>query len=219
MGIEIDLLRNYPRASRDLEGRELSKSSETRRIARQFGKEYFDGDRAFGYGGFHYQPRFWEPVIPDIVSHFGLTNSSRVLDVGCAKGFFLYDLSRALPGATLRGVDISDYAVSNAMPQVRDRIQRASATALPFEDGSFDLVVSINTVHNLDRNDCLKALSEIERVSSHGSFVTVDAFRNDAERVRMEQWNLTALTVMSTDDWKIFFAQAGYTGDYYWFIP
>ena len=35
----------------------------------------------------------------------------------------------------------------------------------------------------------------------------------------MEAWNLTAKTVMHVDEWKSFFAEVGYTGDYYWFIP
>ena len=219
LGTEIDLLRRYPRAARDLEGRDFWKSPESQRIARQFGKEYFDGDRSHGYGGFEYDSRFWEPVIPDIIEHFRLTGGIRILDVGCAKGFMLYDLLRFLPEAKVRGIDISEYAVDNALPEVRDCIQIGNATDLPFEDGSFDLVISINTIHNLNRADCRRALAEIERVSSQGAFVTVDAYRNEAERVRMEKWNLTALTMMSTDEWKEFFSEAGYTGDYYWFIP
>lgn len=219
MGIEVDLLRNYPRVLRDVEDRERSKSYESRRIARQFGQEYFDGDRSHGYGGFEYHPRFWEPVIPDLISHFGLTSASRVLDVGCAKGFLLYDLSRALPGVTVGGIDISEYAVDNALPEIKDRIQVGNATNLPFEDGSFDVAISINTIHNLNKEDCMLALAEIERVSSQGSFITVDAYRNDYERQRMEKWNLTALTMMSTDEWKEFFTRAGYEGDYFWFIP
>ena len=219
MGIEIDLLGNYPRVKRDLEGRESSKSPQSRAIARQFGREYFDGDRSHGYGGFEYNSRFWSPVVPDFIGHFGLSNSSRILDVGCAKGFMIYDMSRHLPGAIIRGIDISEYAIDNSMPEVKDRIQIANATDLPFEDGSFDVVISINTIHNLKRSDCRQALSEIERVSSQGAFVTVDAYRDEVERLRMERWNLTALTMMSTDEWKEFFADAGYTGDYFWFIP
>lgn len=219
MGIEIDLLRNYPRVKRDLEGRESSKSPQLRAIARQFGGEYFDGDRSHGYGGFEYNSRFWSPVVPDFIGHFGLSDSSRILDVGCAKGFMIYDMSRHLPGAIIRGIDISEYAVENSMPEVKDRIQIGNATDLPFEDGSFDVVISINTVHNLNKSDCKQALSEIERVSSQGAFVTVDAYRDEVERLRMEKWNLTALTMMSTDEWKEFFADAGYTGDYFWFIP
>lgn len=219
LGREIDLLRNYPRVQRNLDERQMAKSNESREIARQFGVEYFDGDRSYGYGGFNYNPRFWEPVIPDLVEHFGISAESSILDVGCAKGFMLYDFARLVPGVTLAGVDISSYAVEHAIPEIRSVVQVANATNLPFDDNSFDIVISINTVHNLDRSDCQRALSEIQRVSSRGAFVTVDAYRNEVERIRMEKWNLTARTMMSTLEWEEFFEDAGYSGDYFWFIP
>lgn len=216
---EIDLLRNYPRANRDLDERATAKSDESRKIARQFGVEYFDGDRSHGYGGFDYDPRFWEPVIPDFVEHFGIDANTSILDVGCAKGFMLYDFARLVPGVTLAGVDISEYAIANAVVDMRPLVQVANATDLPFEDNSFDIVISINTVHNLNRSECGRALSEIERVASQGAFVTVDAYRNESEKTRMEKWNLTALTMMSTTEWEQFFEDVGYSGDYFWFIP
>jgi len=131
----------------------------------------------------------------------------------------LYDLSQEIPGITVAGIDISDYAIEHAKPEIRDSVIVADASELPFDDDSFDVVISINTVHNLDLAECRQALQEIERVSRVGAFVTVDAYRNEAERGRMMDWNLTAKTIMSTDEWVDFFAESGYTGDYYWFIP
>jgi ubiquinone/menaquinone biosynthesis C-methylase UbiE len=142
-----------------------------------------------------------------------------VLDVGCAKGFFLYDLKLTFPGISITGVDISDYAVENSIPEIKPYLQVGNATELPFEDDCFDFVISINTIHNLNRQDCATALQEIERVTKGNSFITVDAYRNDEEKARMQAWNLTALTMMSVDEWKQFFLEVGYTGDYYWFIP
>jgi len=219
LGKEIDILINYPKAKRDLNARLESKSEESRKIGRKFGFDYFDGDRNHGYGGFSYNPKFWQPVIPTIVENYKLDNSSNVLDVGCAKGFFLYDLKLALPGINVTGVDISDYAVTNSLPEVKPFLQVGNATELPFKDNYFDFVISINTIHNLNLQDCASALQEIERVTKGNSFITVDAYRNDEERARMEAWNLTALTMMSVDEWKKFFLEVGYTGDYYWFIP
>ena len=117
------------------------------------------------------------------------------------------------------GIDVSDYAIENAVEDVKPSVQVGDARQLPFEDDSFDAVISINTVHNLDRDDCAQALREIERVGRGGAFITVDAYRDEEERVRMAAWNLTARTVMHVDDWKAFFDEVGYTGDYYWFIP
>ena len=219
MGREVDLLVNYPKAARDLAGRAEGKTEEQRAIARRFDEEFFDGDRSTGYGGFNYMPKFWRPVVPDIVNHWALTSTSSVLDVGCAKGFMLYDLRQAVPGITVAGIDISDYAISNAKPEVSDFLSVADAKSLPFEDDSFDFVISINTIHNLDRDECAEALREIERVARQGAYITVDAYRNDVEFERMMAWNLTAKTIMSVDEWVAFFHEVGYTGDYYWFIP
>ncbi len=215
----VDLLANYPSAERDTVNRALAKTEQDRAIARNFGREFFDGDRSTGYGGFSYHPRFWTPVIPDIVSHFGLTQDASVLDVGCAKGFMLFDLLQAVPGITVAGIDVSEYAIENAKPEVAPMLRVADATRLPFDDDSFDVVISINTVHNLDFEGCKSALQEIQRVARRGAFVTVDAFRSQDERQRMMDWNLTARTILSTDDWEKLFREVGYSGDYFWFIP
>jgi len=219
VGQEIDLLANYPRTRRNVDERGASKTEEDRRIARQFGRAFFDGERRHGYGGFSYNPRFWQPVVPTFRDHYGLTAESSVLDVGCAKGFMLYDFAQLIPGITVKGIDVSAYAIENAVDAIKPHVQVADASALPFPDKSFDVVISINTIHNLPRDECGRALREIERVARKGAFVTVDAYRNDQERERMLAWNLTAQTIMHVDEWKAFFAQHGYRGDYYWFIP
>ena len=219
MGQEIDLLENYPRTKRNVDERGATKTEDVRRIARQFGQEFFDGDRKYGYGGFKYFSRFWQPVVPTLQKHFGLTSSSSLLDVGCAKGFMLHDLEELIPGISVAGVDVSDYAIEYAMEGVQSKVQVADARDLPFSDNSFDVVIAINTIHNLERDGCAKALREIERVSRKGAFITVDAYRDDEEKERMFAWNLTAKTIMSVDEWVAFFKEVGYTGDYFWFVP
>jgi ubiquinone/menaquinone biosynthesis C-methylase UbiE len=131
----------------------------------------------------------------------------------------LHDAAEMIPGIKLAGIDISAYAIDNAMEDVRPLVQVADARELPFADKSFDFVISVNTIHNLERAELAKALREIERVARKGAFVTVDAYRNEAERERMMAWNLTAKTIMSVDEWVEFFDECGYTGDYFWFIP
>ena len=219
MGIEIDLLRRYPKPKRDVFGRAAAKTDSDREVARRFDREFFDGDRRTGYGGFAYHPRFWQPTVPDFQEHFHLTSGSSVLDVGCAKGFMLHDFAQFIPGIAVKGIDVSQYAIDHAIESMRPHVSVADACRLPFDDRSFDVVISINTIHNLDRDGVVTALREIERVQRRGAFVTVDAYRNDDERARMEAWNLTARTILSVEDWKRLFAEAGYTGDYYWFIP
>ena len=219
MGIEIDLLANYPRTKRNVEERSLAKTEADRALARQFGKAFFDGDRSHGYGGFSYNPRFWQPVVPVFQRHFDLKAGDSMLDVGCAKGFMMKDMAEGVPGLVVKGIDVSDYAIENALPDMRAHVQVANAVSLPFADASFDVVISINSIHNLAREECGKSLREIERVARRGAFITVDAYRNEEERLRMDAWNLTAQTIMHVDEWKSFFAEVGYTGDYGWFIP
>jgi len=217
--MEIDLLKNYPKSKRDPNARQAALTEEMRAVARQFGQEFFDGDRLYGYGGFKYFPRFWQPVIPDFKQHFSLDANSKVLDVGCAKGFMLHDFREVIPGIEVSGLDISSYAIEHAKEEVTPFLRVGNAIELPYEDNSFDAVFSINTVHNLEKEECGKALQEIMRVSKGKAFITVDAYRNDEEKERMFAWNLTAKTIMHVDEWKAFFKEVGYTGDYYWFIP
>ena len=219
MGKEIDLMKNYPRTKRDIKQRGKEKTNEDRRIAREFEKDFFDGDRRNGYGGFNYNPKFWQPVVPNFQSYYNLSKTSSLLDVGCAKGFMLHDFSEMIPGINFQGIDVSNYAIQNSMESVKNKLQVADARELPFQDDSFDLVISITTVHNLEKEDCITALKEINRVSKGNSFITVDAYRNEEEKEAMLAWNLTAKTILHVDEWKELFSEAGYSADYYWFMP
>ena len=131
----------------------------------------------------------------------------------------LYEIKKKLPGIEIKGIDISEYAITKSKKEVRRYLQIGNAVKLEFENNKFDLVTSIVTLHNLNREDCAKSLQEIERVSKKNSFITVDAFSNSQEKKLMEEWNLTALTVMHTADWINFFLQNNYSGDFFWFKP
>lgn len=216
---EIDLLGKYPKSNRNLTDRVESKTEQVRTVARQFGFDYFDGERRFGYGGFVYDPRFWSGVVKDIFEHYSLDSDSTILDVGCGKGFMLYDFLQAYPNLRVEGIDISSYALENAKDEVKKYLKLGSAVDLPYDNQSFDLVISINTIHNLNEHDCKRALTEIQRVARKHAYVTVDAYVTEDQRKRMFDWNLTALTIKSVKDWKEFFKSAGYTHDFYWFMP
>ena len=215
---EINLLDLYPRSKRPIDERATQVTDADRQIGRQFGKEYFDGSRLQGYGGYHYHPRFWQATVRRFRDYYRLAEDASVLDVGCAKGYMLHDFKELMPQLKIAGIDISEYGVEHAMEDVRAFLRVANAKELPYEDHSFELVTSINTVHNLALEDCKQAVREIQRVSRKHAFITVDAWRTEEERQRLMKWNLTALTYMHVDDWKKLFAEVGYTGDYYWFI-
>lgn len=217
MGREINFLDMRPDLSRDVEGRFKVMTEEHKRIAREFGREFFDGDRLVGYGGYKYDGR-WVKVAERLRDYYGLTSESSVLDIGCAKGFLLHDLRQVIPGIEVVGIDISQYAVENAMEDVKPFIAIRNARELPFRDKYFDLVISLTTLHNLPIEECKQALREVQRVSRGNAFITLDSWRNEVEHQRLLKWVLTGLTLRSTDDWKKIFEEVGYTGDYYWFI-
>ena len=213
---EINLLARYPRAKRNVKAR-LGNKEENRAIAMKFGKEYFDGAREQGYGGYRYDGR-WIPIAEDIVRHFKLKSGDRVLDVGCGKGFLVKDLMKACPGLEAFGLDISAYAVTHCEPEVIGRVHLGNATCLPFPDNSFQAVLSINTIHNLDRAGCLQALREMERIAPGKGYVQMDTYRNPEEEQAFLDWVLTARTYGPPQYWINLLREAGYSGDYYWTI-
>jgi ubiquinone/menaquinone biosynthesis C-methylase UbiE len=212
---EINLMERYPQG-KGRSGERPVITEEDKRISKQFGRDYFDGDRRYGYGGYNYHPRFWADTVQYMRDHYGLAEDAAILDIGCAKGFMLHDFQKLMPKARLAGIDVSEYAIANAVEAVKPFVQAGNARSLPFPDKSFDLVLAINTLHNLPYEECKQALREIDRVSRGHSFVMVDAYRTEEQRQAMLNWVLTAETMLHVDDWLKLFADAGYTGDYYW---
>lgn len=213
---EVNLLGSQPKVMRDVNAR-IHGKERLRTLALKFGQEYFDGTREQGYGGYRYDGR-WIPVAHRIINHFGLKAHDRVLDVGCAKGFLVKDLLDACPGLDVYGLDISEYALSQAPAEVKNRLVLGTADSLPFLDSSFEAVISINTLHNLNRRRCLSALRELERLAPGKAFVQVDTYRDDKERAVFEDWMLTAKTYCRPEEWIALFTEAGYAGDYFWTI-
>jgi SAM-dependent methyltransferase len=218
MGHEINLLDRYPKSKRPISERGSRVTDREKKLASQFGKDYFDGSRMTGYGGYSYHPRFWTETVKRFKEYYSLAGDARVLDIGCAKGFMMYDFKLLMPGLHIRGIDISGYAVENAKPEIRDLIQVGNAKELPFPDDSFDLVIAINVLHSLPIEDCRLGLREMQRVSGKHAYVMNDAWRTEEERAALMNWNLTGLTFMHVEEWKKLFDEVGYTGDYGWFI-
>src|SRR6476620_11294445 len=185
------ILKVHNAAKRDYVARVTeADKAECATISKQFGFEYFDGDRKYGYGGFRYDGR-WVAVAQAMVDHYKLQPGARILDIGCAKGFLVHDFMKVLPGSDAYGIDISEYAVANAMPEIKDRLKVGSVVSLPYDDHSFDLVVCLNTLHNLRLPELEKALREIERVGKKHKYVVNDSYRNDHEKVNLLYWQLT----------------------------
>lgn len=187
--------------------------AEAAKLAKQWGKDYWDGDRRTGYGGYNYDGR-WRNVADAMVAHYGIKPGDRILDVGCGKGFLLYDFTQAVPGVEVAGIDVSRYALDHAKEEVRPFLREASAAKLPFPDKSFDLVISINTLHNLYCYDLFDALKEMERVGRRHKYLCVESWRTEEEKVNLLYWQFTCEMFCTPKEWEWWFSHAGYTGDH-----
>jgi protein-L-isoaspartate(D-aspartate) O-methyltransferase len=183
-------------------------------LAKQWGYDYWDGDRRICYGGYRYLEGRWEKVARAMVEHYGIKPGDRILDVGCGKGFLLHDFTKVVPDLDLHGLDISGYAIQNSKEEIRDRLQVGDAAHLPFPDGYFDFVYSITTLHNLHCYDLDKALREIERVGKKDKYICVESYRNEQEKANLLYWQVTCEAFNTPEEWEWWFKQTGYTGDH-----
>lgn len=182
-------------------------------LAIQWDFDYWDGSRETGYGGYKYDGR-WRKVADAMVEKYGLTAESRILDVGSGKGFLLHDFTEALPGIEAHGLEVSSYAIEHTMESVKDNIVLGNAKTLPYPDDHFDLVISINTLHNLYNYELNSAFREIARVSKGKSYICVEGYRNEREKVNLMYWQLTCRAFHTPEEWEFWFKQTDYTGDH-----
>lgn len=211
----VDLLETLHKSTkRDYLGRVLAgNKAEFAALAKKFDVEYWDGSRNTGYGGYRYDGR-WRELARILCERYQLRPGDRVLDVGCGKGFLLYELTQVLPGLEVAGIDVSLYALEHAKEEIRGHLREGDAVQLPFPDDSFDLVISLNTLHNLYLYDLYRGLREIQRVGRQHKYILMDSYRNEQEKVNLLYWQLTCECFFTPAEWEFIFKEAGYTGDY-----
>lgn len=215
MGERLELFTPmHTQTKRDYVARLLDDKVACMKRAREYELDYWDGDRRFGYGGYHYQPGRWRPMAEQLISRYDLKPGDSVMDVGCGKGFLLYELQLLMPGLDLHGMDRSEHAIRNAHPELKAalRIQR-------FQDFDaehhrmYDLSVSLGMFHNLTLQELSRALHRFQWVSRH-AYLMVESFRDEQEWFNLTAWCLTAETIMKPEDWCYLFSHFGYHGDY-----
>lgn len=203
----------HKKTERDYIGRMNDNKVECMKIARKYDKDYWDGDRRYGYGGYKYDGR-WEVVAKKLIEIYNLPEDAKILDVGCGKGFLLYEFKKLLPKCRVVGFDISKYAVENAKEEIKQNLFVHKAQAhYNFGEKEFDLVVSVTTLHNLKLPDLKSALNEIERVGKN-KYIVVESYRNEKELFNLQCWALTAAAFFMPDEWEWLLSNFGYTGDY-----
>ena len=184
------------------------------KLAKEFGYDYWDGDRKICYGGYNYIEGRWKKVAEKMANHYCLPPRPKILDIGCGKGFLLYDFLKVIPDAQIFGIDISEYAIANSKLEIRDRLQVGNANQLPWPDNTFDLVISLTTLHNLHAYDLEKALLEMERVGKNHKYLCVESYRNEEEKANLLYWQVTCEAFNTPDEWQWWFKKTGYTGDF-----
>ena len=183
-------------------------------LAKKFDFDYWDGDRRICYGGYKYIPGRWEKLAEDLKRYYQLSPESRILDIGCGKGYLLYDFLKVLPNAKVFGLEKSKYAIEHSKKEIKDNITFGCATYLPWPDNYFDLVISINTLHCLHNYDLDKALREMQRVGKKNKYLCVESYRNESEKANLLYWQVSCEAFHEPKSWKWLFNQTGYNGDY-----
>ena len=206
----------YPKSKKrqKIKSNRIKVKRKLRNELQKFGKKYFDGKREHGYGGYYYNPMFFRKITKKIIKHYKIKNGDKILDIGCAKGFMMYEFKKFLPKSKIYGLDISRYCKINAVPSIKKNIKIGSCTKIPFEDSFFDFVISISTIHNLSKSKIPIAIKEINRVKKDKSFIRVKGYKNLREKKFIEEWNLVAKSNLSIKEWLSIFKKTNYDGDY-----
>jgi protein-L-isoaspartate(D-aspartate) O-methyltransferase len=213
--MEIDFITSHHKKTKRnyLERVNKVNKAESAVKAKKWDFDYWDGSRDINYGGYKYDGR-WEPIAKKMIEYYKLKSDSKILDVGCGKGFILYEFKKLLPSCEVKGLDISSYAIENAKNEVKDDIILGNANSLPFEKNYFDLVISLTTLHNLYCYDLKKALSEVERVGKSKKYICVESYRNEVEKMNLLYWQVTCECFFTPEEWRWWFNLADYKGDY-----
>lgn len=203
----------HKKTKRDYIERMNGNKIECMKIAKKYGRDYWDGDRRYGYGGYKYDGR-WSAVAEKMIKNYSLPEDVEILDVGCGKGFLLYEFRKLLPSCKITGLDISEYAIANAKEEIRDSLfVHKAQDPYPFSDKKFDLVISITTLHNLYVNELKSAAEEIERAGKN-KYIAVESYRNEEELFNLQCWALTCESFFTPQEWVWLFNEFGYKGDY-----
>lgn len=205
---------NHKKTKRKYLDRMINNKSYCMKISKKYGQKYWDGDRMFGYGGYKYIKGYHEQLAKNLIKNYNLNNKSKILDIGCGKGYLMYEIKKILNGAEVLGLDISRYAKKNSKKEISKFIKiHDLRNKLNYNEKYFDLVYSINTFHNLKLDNIFNRLKDMEFIGKN-QFLCVESFRNEIEQFNLQCWALTAETLIDTDSWKWLLKISGYSGDY-----
>ncbi|MDC1356366.1 class I SAM-dependent methyltransferase [Pseudomonadota bacterium] len=214
MNLKNFVTSHHKSTKRDYISRMIDDKINCMKVSKKYGKDYWDGDRKYGYGGYKYIPGLWTNVAKKIIQDYNLTNSSKLIDLGCGKAFLLHEIKQLLPKICLTGIDISSYGIKGATTETKPYLKKLDAREiLPFQNEQFDLLISIGMLHNFRLPELKLAIKEINRISKN-SYVMVESYRNEKELFNLQCWALTAQSFLDEEEWKWLYKEYNYKGDF-----
>ena len=212
---EFNLLGEYPIPDKPRYVGSNLRTINHRIVATYRDKNFFDGDRNFGYGGFKYDGR-WKKVADKLCEEYKLNGNSSFLQLGCEKGFLLKDLKSKYTNMQAVGLETSNYAISNSMNEIKKNVKFCdNYLKLNFKDNEFDFIMAIGVVYTCSLDGAIKCLKEIQRVGKGMSFITLASYENKKDYWLFRQWSLLGTTILRKEEWKEILKHAEYSGDYF----
>jgi ubiquinone/menaquinone biosynthesis C-methylase UbiE len=212
---KINLFTSYhTKTKRNYLHRMLDDKVKCMEIAKKFERSYWDGSRRYGYGGYKYIDGYWTNFAKKLIKTFKLKSNSKVLDLGCGKGFLIYEIKKILPNIKIQGLDISKYALKNSKPEISKHLRWADARKkLIYKNKSFDLLICMGLLHNFNIFQISSVLKEIKRVSKK-SYIMVESYRSNKELFNLQCWALTCESFLKPSEWLYLLKKNNINGRY-----
>ena len=201
-------------SKRNYLGRMIDEKVKCMGKAKKYSFEYWDGDRKYGYGGYKYITGRWHKAAKKIIKEYSLKDGSKILDVGCGKGYLIYEIFLINPKIEIYGFDISQHGINEVPKKINKNIIKHNVKKkFPYSSKKCDLAISLGTLHNLNLIELKIALNEIDRVSKK-NYIMVESYRNNLELFNLQCWALTCDSFFTPDEWKWIFKLYEYKGDF-----
>lgn len=180
---------------------------------KKFGKNYFDNKNIkIGYGNYIYDGRFKTPV-KKIIKFFKLKKNSKILEVGCAKGFLIYEFYKNK--MDVFGVDISKYALSKCINTIKNKIYLSNLSEnLTFKQFSFDFIICKEVIPHLKKTEIKRLIKNLNLLSINVKkiYLIIQVPRSNKYKKNFVNWDITHRTIMTKNNWIKFLKNNNFKG-------
>ena len=176
-----------------------------------FGYDYFDNPKSGrGYRGYVYTGRYYETA-KKIIDHYKLKPNSKILEIGCAKGYLLYEFFKLKMDVV--GYDISRYAVDNCIEELKEMIFLGRVNDINENDNIYDLAIAKEVLSHMAIDDILFTINKLQNISKN-IYLVLQTVSEKKKANDMQSWDCTYKTMMIKKDWEKVLSSCGFHGDY-----